>query len=153
MCEVLSLEARDIDSKRMLIHVRAGKGDKDRFTILSPSLLEALRGYWRLYRPERMLFFGHDINRPINATAVQAGFRRALQLAGISKPATCHTLRHTFATHMLEAGVDLATIQTMLGHASIVTTSIYLHIALSSEQSTTRIADLLKNKHSHPLIS
>jgi site-specific recombinase XerD len=141
--EAVSLEPRDVDSERMRIHVRHGKGNKDRYTILTPSLLETLRVYWRAYRPTIVLFPMRGYNRPICRGSVQEAVRKARRAAGIAKPVTCHTLRHTFATHLLEAGTDLHTIRELLGHRSLDTTSLYLHVATNALQSTTDAADLL----------
>lgn len=149
LSEGLHLELRDIDSCRMLIHVRYGKGGKDRYAWLSPTLLEQLRSYWRAYRPRTLLFPGMYPNRFADPGALQSAFRRARRWAGISKPATCHTLRHSFATHLLEAGVELPVIQRLLGHRSLNTTAIYLHVALSASQTSDRATDLLKKTFAH----
>jgi len=141
--EAVSLELRDIDSGRMRIHVRHGKGDKDRYTILTPSLLETLRVYWRAYHPTKALFPARSVNHPICRGSVQHAVRDARKVAGLAKPVTCHTLRHTFATHLLEAGTDLHTIRKLLGHRSLDTTSLYLHVATNAPQVTTDAADLL----------
>lgn len=140
--EAVALEPSDIDSERMRIFVRQGKGNKDRYTILTPSLLETLRVYWRTYRPTKLLFPSRRY-RLLQTGVVQHAIRDARKAAGITKPVTCHTLRHTFATHLLEAGTDLHTIRQLLGHRSLDTTSLYLHVATSAPQSTTEAIDLL----------
>jgi integrase/recombinase XerD len=122
LSEVLSLTARDIDSSRMVVHVRQGKGAKDRLVPLALQLLEDLRAYWRRYRPTGCLF--GDRCRG----SVQRMMKRTLRRAGIGKPASMHTLRHSFATHMLEAGVDVLTLQKILGHRQLNTTARYLHL-------------------------
>jgi integrase/recombinase XerD len=127
--EALHLKLADIDSGRMVIRVRHGKGGKDRLVMLSPVLLEELRRYWRFYRPGFWLFPGHDPSTPLHITAIQKACKRARQSAGILKPVSCHTLRHSFATHLLESGADLRLIQTLLGHGSVRTTQIYTHVA------------------------
>lgn len=142
--EAVSLELCDLDSERMRIYVRQGKGNKDRYTILTPSLLRTLRIYWRAYRPTKALFPARSFNQPICRGSVQQAVRTARRVAEIAKPVTCHTLRHTFATHLLEAGTDLHTIRKLLGHRSLDTTSLYLHIATNAPQITTDAADLLR---------
>jgi site-specific recombinase XerD len=127
--ETARLRITDIDSKRMLIRVDQGKGNKDRYTLLSQVALETLREYWKEYRPKVWLFPGANPEHYVSVSYIQVGFKRAKTKAGITKPATCHTLRHSFATHLLEAGVDLHTIQVLLGHSSIRTTTVYLHVS------------------------
>jgi site-specific recombinase XerD len=122
------LRVTDIDSKRMTIRVRQGKGNKDRYTLLSTTLLAELRRYWRRDKPDPWLFPGRHKAKPISDTSIQKAFRRARIRAGIRKEATVHTLRHSFATHLLEHGVNLFTIKELLGHTSIKTTMIYLHL-------------------------
>jgi hypothetical protein len=128
--EVLDLEIGDIDSARMVVHVRQGKGNKDRFVPLSLQLLTELREYWRVQRPTRWLFYaqGKTGQRPVHPGTVQRQLRRTLKKAGLRKAATMHTLRHSFATHMLEAGVDVMTLQKILGHSQLSTTARYLHL-------------------------
>jgi site-specific recombinase XerD len=109
----------------MLIRVDQVKGNKDRYTLLSQVALETLREYWKEYRPKVWLFPGLNPEHYVSVSYIQVGFKRAKTKAGITKPATCHTLRHSFATHLLEAGVDLHTIQVLLGHSSIWTTTVY----------------------------
>jgi integrase/recombinase XerD len=126
--ETANLKLNDIDSQRMQIRVKQGKGNKDRYTLLSEQLLQSLRYYWRIYRPSDFLFPGNDANKPINVKTIQRVMTNARVKAGIKKPATMHTLRHSFATHLLEQGVDIFTIQKLLGHSHIRTTCIYIHI-------------------------
>jgi len=126
--EIAHLKITDIDSNRMLIRVEQGKGKKDRYTLLSERALEALREYYKKYLPKHWLFPGGNPEQPISIATVRAAFKRAKRKAGITKPATCHSLRHSFATHLLESGVDLHHIQLLLGHASTKTTTVYLHV-------------------------
>ncbi len=123
------LKVCDLDSERMTIHVRQGKGRKDRFVPLSAVLLKFLREYWLAYHPRIYLFPGVKAEKPMHLTGVQRVFQMARLRAGIQKPATVHTLRHSFATHHLEAGTDLRTIQCLLGHSSLSTTAVYLHVS------------------------
>lgn len=128
--ELCHLKLVDIDSQRMCIRVQQGKGAKDRETLLAPSLLVQLREYWRQYRPGGWLFPGGvDPREPMNVQIVQRAFRAARVRAGITKPCSVHSLRHAFATHLLEAGEDIHTIQRLLGHSSIQTTLVYFHLA------------------------
>lgn len=123
--EVVLLKVVDIDSQRMLIRVEHGKGGKDRYVMLSPQLLRILRTYWRLTRPKRWLFPGRDDERPLVPNVLHAACRSACAAAGLSKSVTVHTLRHTFATHLLENGADVRIIQVLLGHASLASTARY----------------------------
>lgn len=109
IAEALALRLPDIDSQRMLIRVRQGKGRRDRYTILTPTLLEALRDYWKSYKPPALLFPGKTPEKPLTQNSMHRAMRRARRRAGISKPVTTHTMRHCFATHLLEAGTDLRT--------------------------------------------
>lgn len=132
--ELANLKVSDIDSQRMVIHVQGGKGRKDRDVMLSPKLLEELRVYWRGMRKRSKvwLFPGnrwHTAERPITTKVVWSACRDAAQRAGITKPVHPHTLRHCFATHLLEAGADLRTIQVLLGHRDLEETTIYLHLS------------------------
>ncbi len=127
--EVTRLKCRDIDSKAMRILIRNGKGQKDRFVMLSIKLLGELREYWYAYRPKGWLFPGQDVNQPISPRTVQRVFQRAKGAAGIDKPASLHSLRHSFAVHLLEDGTNLKYIQDLLGHSSIQSTLIYLKLA------------------------
>lgn len=134
LAEVANLRIPDIDSERMVIHVRHGKGQKDRFLPLSRIVLEVLREHWRIERSRDYLFSGQREGRPITHSSIQKFVARAGEAAGIKKRVTMHCLRHSFATHHLEAGTDLRTLQLLMGHSSLKTTSRYLHI------STERIA-------------
>lgn len=125
--ETARMKITDIDSKRMLIKVR-GKGAKERYTLLSKVALEILRDYWKYYRPTEWLFPGNPASKPISTSSIQRIFKKAKHQAGIIKIATPHSLRHSFATHLLEAGVDLHHVQLLLGHRSPKTTTIYLHV-------------------------
>ncbi|MEL6121665.1 MAG: tyrosine-type recombinase/integrase [Pseudomonadota bacterium] len=127
--EVTNLKVRDIDSDRMLIHVERGKGGKDRDVMLAPSLLELLRDYWREARPQGWLFPGQSRVEPLSPRSLNRAFNSAKTMAGIKKPATLHSLRHSFATHLLEADTDVRVIQVLLGHAKLSTTAQYTHVA------------------------
>jgi len=126
--EVTRLKVSDIDSGRMMIRVNEGKGLKDRYTLLGERNLEMLRRYWKAYRPSEWLFPGRNACDPVSISAIQRVFKTSLEKAGIKKKASVHTLRHCFATHLLESGTDLYYIQRLLGHKSAGTTSVYLHI-------------------------
>jgi site-specific recombinase XerD len=127
--EVVNLRLADIDGRRMQILVRQGKGKRDRLVMLSPRNLGQLREYWRAYRPTDWLFYSRgDRGKAYSARSVEKVFRAAAVRAGISKPATVHTLRHSFATHLLEGGADLHRIQMLMGHTSVRTTQGYLHV-------------------------
>ena len=127
--EASHLKVSDIDSKRMVLRIRQGKGRKDRYTLLSTLALEVLRKYWCHCRPKEWLFPGRLSDKPLSVRSIQRVFKKARTLAGITKPATVHTLRHSFATHLLEQGTDLYRIQLLLGHRSLKTTAIYLHVS------------------------
>ena len=129
--ELLELKMSDIESERMMIKIRGGKGNKDRYTILSESILPELRKYYLTYRPKEFLFEGAKGGQ-YTATSVQAIIKRATSKAQITKKVTPHTMRHSFATHLLEAGTDLRYIQTVLGHSSSKTTEIYTHVATTN---------------------
>jgi len=126
--ETAHLKVSDIDSKRMQLRVTQGKGKKDRYALLSRVTLNLLRGYWRQYRPFSWLFPGRLPERPISTRSIQKVFEKAKRKAGIKKPATVHTLRHSFATHLLEAGTDIYRVQKLMGHTSPKTTAIYIHL-------------------------
>jgi len=129
VAEVCALKISDIDSNRMLIRVEHGKGAKDRYVMLSPNLLKVLRAYWRLAKPGRWLFPGREPHQPISKAALQDACRKATRAAGLDKVVTVHTLRHSFATHLLEAGTDIRIIQVLLGHQRMETTAIYTSVA------------------------
>jgi integrase/recombinase XerD len=126
--EATHLEVTDIDSVRMLLRVARGKGSKERLVLLSPRLLEELRSYWRVVRPTRWLFPGAKPDQPLRSATVQKACVQAAKEAGLTKHVTPHALRHSYATGLLERGVDLLTIQRLLGHRSFSTTLIYLHV-------------------------
>jgi len=142
--EAAHLKVSDIDSKRMMIRIRQGKGMKDRYTLLGRRSLDILRLYWRAYRPGDWLFPGRPSQSPISVTSIQKMFRKALEKAGIKKEATVHTLRHSFATHLLEAGNDLYHIQRLLGHTTAKTTSVYLHVTRKDLARIVSPIDLLE---------
>jgi site-specific recombinase XerD len=141
--EAVHLKPTDIDSQRMVIRVEQGKGQKDRYVMLSPKLLETLRAHWRVMRPKAWLFEGDAPGQPITAGAVQQACQKTQKITGIHKPVTPHALRHAFAVHLLEAGTDIRTIQLLLGHRSLETTARYLRIATSKVCSTSSPLDLL----------
>lgn len=141
--EAMALQLSDIDSQRMLIQVRHGKGAKERYVPLSETLLEHLRCYWKQVHPPGWLFPGAKVDRPLTISAVQRVCRRAARKAGVSKNVSPHTFRHTFATHLLEAGTDLRTIQVLLGHRHLSTTAIYLHVATQAPGHKRQATDLL----------
>ena len=134
--EVVSLKVADIDSLRMLIQVHHGKGAKDRSVMLSPRLLAILRTYWRLARPREWLFPGRDQGKPINPQVLHVACRSATVAAGLAKRVTVHTLRHSFATHLLENGVDIRIIQVLLGHNNLSTTARYTQVASHTIRAT-----------------
>ncbi len=142
--EVCHLKVTDIDSQRMLIHVDDGKGGRDRKAMLSPSLLEVLRQYWRESRPEGWLFPGKPKITPLSPRQLNRAFTSAKHMAGIAKPATLHTLRHSFATHLLEANTDVRVIQVLLGHAKLTTTARYAHVATKTIRSTVSPFEQMK---------
>lgn len=127
--ETAHLKVTDIDSKRMMVRVRQGKGGKDRYTILSKTTLECLREYWRAYRPKDWLFEGQKEGSHICYTSIRNIFVEAKERAGITKPVGPHSLRHAFATHLIEAGTSLHHVQLLLGHKSPKTTTVYLHVS------------------------
>jgi integrase/recombinase XerD len=144
LSELCQLKVSDIDSSRMSIRVEQGKGAKDRYTLLSARLLAELRRYWMAYRPKLWLFTGvRDRERPISDHSVQRLFYAAKARAGITKECGIHGLRHAFATHLLEAGVDIHTIQRLLGHGHISTTLRYFHLADKHLAATASPLDLL----------
>lgn len=141
--ETVSLKVADIDSARMMILVKQGKGGKDRYVMLSAQLLKILRTYWRLARPAHWLFPGRDGDRPIHVMNLHAACRSARSAAGIDKTITVHTLRHSFATHLLENGADIRIIQALLGHANLSTTARYTHVAATTIAKTQSPLDRL----------
>lgn len=143
--EIANLRVTDIDSERMVILVRQGKGKKDRILPLSPIVLSILRQYWLLEHPRDLLFPGHKPGRPITVSSMQKVCKRAAEAARIKKPMSMHTLRHSFATHHLEAGTDLRTLQMLMGHSSLKTTSRYLHISTERLRSAKTPLDLIQD--------
>ena len=128
--EVVAVEVRNIDSGRMVIRIEHGKGGKDRYVMLSAQLLGILRAYWKLTRPQRFLFPGRDPDTAVNVTVLHAACRSAYAAAGIAKKVSVHTLRHSFATHLLEQGTDIRIIQALLGHSNLSTTARYTRVAV-----------------------
>lgn len=151
--EVVRLKVEHIHSDRMLIRVEQGKGAKDRYTLLSPRLLSELRHYWKQYRPPVWLFPGVDRNRPMSSAAAQRAYYLAKRRAKIRRGQGIHTLRHCFATHLLEAGTDERTIQSLMGHKNITTTMRYLRVTTKRLSTLSSPLDLLPvpNPDSTPL--
>jgi integrase/recombinase XerD len=143
LSEVCRLRVDHIDSQRMVIRVHQGKGRKDRYVMLSQRLLLVLRQYWKVVRPRDYLFPGAKPGRPITSGTLCRVCQEARWKSGLGKPVTVHTLRHSFATHLLEDGTDLRTIQILLGHRSLNTTARYLHVATATLQSTRSPLDRL----------
>ena len=135
--EACALRVEDIDSKRMLIRVRYAKGSKQRFTVLCPKLLEVLRVYWRIHRPPEWMFPGQGKSPYLCSDSARQVFREARERAGLGRWCTPHTLRHSFATHLLESGTQLVVIQALLGHHNIRTTTIYTHVRIDHLSSLT----------------
>jgi integrase/recombinase XerD len=133
--EVVRLKPEDIDRERKMIHVRSGEGKKDRYTLLSDVVLDVLRQYWKAYKPRTWLFEGQIPGQPYSVRSAEGVFESAAKKAGIEKDVSIHTLRHSFATHLLEQGTDIRFIQELLGHSSVRTTEIYTHV--SREQIAT----------------
>jgi integrase/recombinase XerD len=148
--EVVRLTIADIDSRRMLIRVEQGKGGSDRYVMLSPQLLIVLRAYWRKARPGHWLFPGQDESRPLDASVLQWACRNARTAARLGKPVTVHTLRHSFATHLLEAGTDIRIIQVLLGHRDLSTTARYTQVAATTIGNTVSPFDRLKLEEAGP---
>jgi site-specific recombinase XerD len=147
--EVCNLKVADIDSDRMLIHVDEGKNDKDRKAMLSPALLGLLREYWREARPEGWLFPGKPKIMALSPRQLNRAFTSAKHMAGINKPATLHSLRHSFATHLLEAGTDVRVIQVLLGHSKLSTTARYTHVATKTIRGTVSPYEMLEKLQDH----
>lgn len=141
--ELIHLKVTDIDSQRMMIRVEQAKGNKDRYTLLSQRLLNELRAYWKVYRPKTWLFQGKTPDSPMNESGIQKTMILAKIKAGIRKRGGIHVLRHCFATHLLEAGTDLRTIQTLMGHRSVETTARYTRITANRIRHTPSPLDLL----------
>jgi site-specific recombinase XerD len=130
--EVATLKISDIDSKRMLLRVEQGKGRKDRYAMLSPQLLELLRDWYRVARPQGWLFPGQNPVNPMTTRQLTRACHAAAEMAEIKKRVTPHTLRHSFATHLLEQNIDIRVIQVLLGHAKLETTALYTHVATNT---------------------
>ena len=145
LTEGTRLKITDIDSKRMTIRVEQGKGMKDRYVMLSEQLLASLREYWKAHRPQGIYLFPskRDHNRPMDESSIQRAFHRTLNALGWRKEMSVHTLRHCFATHLLEQGVDVRTIQVLMGHRSLSTTQIYLKVTAAVIGRTRSPLDLL----------
>jgi site-specific recombinase XerD len=141
--EAVSLKPTAIDSQRMVVRVELGKGQKDRYIMLSPKLLDILRHWWRVAKPQVWLFPGDIPGQHITRSSVERVCQEAHQRCRISKPTTPHSLRHAFAVHLLEQGTDVRTIQLLLGHRSLATTARYLRIATNKVCATTSPFDLL----------
>ncbi len=146
--EVIALRVDDIDSQRMLIRVRQGKGRKDRYVLLPDMLLEVLRTYWRAACPTDFLFPSRSQSGHLTRISVYNACRKAMRVAGLTKHVSPHTMRHTFATHLLETGADLRTIQTLLGHRSIRTTAIYTKVSMDTLRAAASPLDLLNEQPS-----
>jgi len=151
--EVVSLKVCDIDSQRMLIRIEQGKGRKDRYAMLSPQLLELLRDWWRIARPPVWLFPGQNPVNPLTTRQLNRAFHAAAQQAGITKRVSPHTLRHSFATHLLEQNIDIRVIQVLLGHAKLETTALYTRVATSTIRAVMSPLDrltMLRTEHQPP---
>jgi len=148
--EVTALKSKHIESERMLIKVENGKGRKDRYTMLSVKLLAELRHYYRKYRPQTYLFpssFKKRKGKPLAYETVRSIYEKARKNAGVKKGVGLHTLRHSFATHLLEAGYDIRKIQVLMGHTKLSTTMIYLHVSCETLSKVPSPLDLIDNKH------
>jgi site-specific recombinase XerD len=148
--ETLALVPSDIDSTRMMIRVEQGKGHKDRYVMLSPTLLAALRTYWKAFHPVRWLFEGQSKGQPLSPSTAEKVFTAAAGRAGIAKGVSFHSLRHAFATHLLEGGTNIVVIQALLGHRSLTTTQVYTHVARTYVNATISPLDRLKEKKAEP---
>jgi site-specific recombinase XerD len=153
VAEVAALKVSDIDSKRMMLRVEQGKGRRDRYAMLSPQLLELLRDWYRIARPQGWLFPGRKPATPMTTRQLRRGCEAAVKAAKISKRVTPHTLRHSFATHLLEQNIDIRVIQVLLGHAKLESTALYAQVATNTLRAVTspldRIAALIA-KESEP---
>jgi integrase/recombinase XerD len=144
--EAVALTGKEIDSTNMVIHIRQGKGRKDRYVMLSEQLLAILRAYWKCAGLHHLLFPGPDPERPITVRSVQRACREAVRAAGLDPSVTVHTLRHSFATHLLEQGVDIRVIQDLLGHRHITSTTRYARVALNTIRQIQSPLELLNIK-------
>jgi len=143
--EAVSLRISDIDSQRMVLRIDQGKGRKDRYVMLSETLVGLLREYWKAYRPRHWLFPGQIPGRPLTESSLQRTFGKAKEAAGITKHVTAHSLRHSFATHLLESGTNIRVIQRLLGHRSLRSTEIYTHVASNYVTETSSPLDALES--------
>jgi len=141
--EVVALKVRDIDSGRMVMRIEHGKGDKERYAMLSATLLGILRAYWRLARPRLYLFPGRTPDKPVEANVLYAACRSAAAAAGLDKRVSVHVLRHSFATHLLEQGADIRVIQVLLGHENLSTTARYTRVSTEVIAGTASPLDRL----------
>ena len=141
--EVVALKVSDVDSRRMLLKIEHGKGRKDRFAMLSPQLLELLRDWWRIARPQVWLFPGQNPVNPLTTRQLNRAVHAAAQRAQITKRVTPHTLRHSFATHLLEQNIDIRVIQVLLGHAKLETTALYTRVATNTIRTVMSPLDRL----------
>jgi integrase/recombinase XerD len=148
--EVVALKVSDIDSKRMIIRVEQGKGRKDRYVMLSPHLLELLRAWWKAARPQGWLFPGRDRVQPMTTRQLNRACHTAANMAEISKPVSMHTLRHSFATHLLEQNIDIRVIQVLLGHAKLDTTALYTRVATKTIQQVMSPLDRITLTQAEP---
>ena len=146
LSEIRNLQLSDIDSQRMVILVRQGKGKKDRYVRLSTGLLQLLRDYWKTFRPEGLLFPGACKHKPYDLATPGHILKKLCHKAGITKRVTMHTLRHSFATHLLESGTDLRLIQQMLGHSNIQTTCLYTHVSIGQQRDAPSLMQLLDDE-------
>jgi site-specific recombinase XerD len=148
--EVVALKIGDIDSKRMVIRVEQGKGRKDRYVMLSPHLLELLRAWWKAARPQGWLFPGRDPVQPMTTRQLNRACHAAAHMAGIGKTVSMHTLRHSFATHLLEQNIDIRVIQALLGHAKLDTTALYARVATKTIQQVMSPLDRITLTQAEP---
>jgi integrase/recombinase XerD len=148
--EAVMLTARDIDSARMVIIIRQAKGRKDRYVMLSEQLLGILRAYWKHTRPQHFLFPGPNPTRPLTTRSLQRACNEAVAAAGLDKAVTVHTLRHSFATHLLEQGVDIHVIQDLLGHRNIASTTRYARVAINTIRQVQSPLELLNMEMAAP---
>jgi len=148
--ETVGVKVANIDSGRMVIRVEDGKALKDRYVMLSAQLLGILRAYWRLARPSQWLFPGRDESKPMDVQVLHAGCRSACAAAGLAKRVTVHTLRHSFATHLLESGTDIRIIQVLLGHRKLDTTALYTRVALNTIRAVESLLAHLRPKAPPP---
>jgi site-specific recombinase XerD len=148
--ETLGLVPGDIDSTRMMIRIEQGKGRKDRYVMLSKALLDSLREYWKVFRPVRWLFEGRTKGEPLSPSTAEKVFTTAAGRAAIRKGVSFHSLRHAFATHLLEGGTNIRVIQVLLGHQCLTTTQVYTHVARTYVNQTVSPLDRLKERKEEP---